>query len=155
MKIDEYLTQHRETPFEAVIEPIADDPGRVKITPALAGSRCLCDASLVLDKEHIADVEPTPRTVTCCGKLRRIVRVTLRAEARIPATDVIARMVEDGSAGARRGHDPTDPEVCQEEAIWQFKVCTNSCRNSPDPAACRAHCRNRLAQDLESCNFGG
>lgn len=156
MKIDDYLrSHHTQVPFEAVIEPVADDPARIRILPVRTGAGCLCDRALVLDKDCVAEVEPTSRTVTCCGKLRRVVAVTLREDARVPALDVVTDLLRAGPAEQLRepgwGVDPEDPRACQEEAIWRFKQCVNSCRNAANPDACREKCQRRLQRELAIC----
>ena len=156
MQIDDFLAHHDDIQIDAALEPIPDDLTRVRFTPVLGGA-CACSRSLVIDKNYIVDVEPTGRAITCCGKLRRIARVVLRADTRIPAGDVIAGMLARPYTDADTSDrpDPDDPRRCQEEAIRQYKVCVNGCRDTRDPEACRARCRAQLAEDLEICYGNG
>lgn len=144
MKLDDYLEKHQHPGFDAVLEPIVGDPTRVRLTPVLQSRGCECDRSIVIEKSQIADVDPTGRTLLCCGRLHRVVHVTLSIGATIPAMDAVVAMMA-------RSSDPTDPANCHEEAIWQFKRCQNGCLGSADPEKCREKCRARLARELEVC----
>lgn len=102
--MDDLLAHRARVTFEAVLEPIADDPRRARITPIASNRICGCDHALVIAKDQIVDTEPTGQTIACCGKLHTVVRVALAHDARRSAHEIVASMIAraQDSASARR-----------------------------------------------------
>jgi hypothetical protein len=64
-----------EAALLATIEPVADDAARVRITPFVAGSGCLCEQAITVPKDAIRALFKTDETHSCCGKRFTVVEV--------------------------------------------------------------------------------
>jgi hypothetical protein len=162
MKVEEFLKSSRVAPFLAVLEPVSGEATLVKLTP-VTPSGCACSRSIVIALDQIDDVEPTARTLACCGKLHVVARVRLHQEARVSAHDVVvslmtasSRLYEDGGGPFGEGGDPVDEtRLCIEEARSHYKNMVRGCRvypaGSEKRAKCVAKCQEDLRLDMEAC----
>jgi hypothetical protein len=75
--------------FRATLEPVADAPDRVQVTP-YDGSGCGCDRAMILSIVHLESVERAEDTWhDCCGKRLRVCNVTLKPDATLLAKDLL------------------------------------------------------------------
>ncbi|GGS72824.1 hypothetical protein GCM10010156_34650 [Planobispora rosea] len=76
ISIDDLLAnQEQPQGIRATIEAVADQPGKVKVTPYLPGGGCQCAVSVVLPKEAIESLTTTDEDHWCCGKRLSVVQV--------------------------------------------------------------------------------
>ncbi len=100
MTTDEFLTEQEKGVFLATIEPIENDDKRVKVTPWRAGHGCLCQLSIVIPKEAIANVTPTGDRHPCCNKVLRVVEITFKEGSTMSLDEVFKNLL----AGAQHIH---------------------------------------------------
>jgi hypothetical protein len=74
-----FARQGRPTQLRAILEPVADDDEKVRITPFAAGE-CLCSRSLSINKSSISEAFTTDEQHVCCGKSRLVVEVRFHDE---------------------------------------------------------------------------
>lgn len=98
VKLDEFLSSQssRSEAFTATVEPIADNPTEVKITPFQEGRGCGCSSSFTLAKEMIRSVTPTGHFHRCCGKRLEIVEIEFAENASVPVADLMKRATRTG-----------------------------------------------------------
>ena len=102
MKLDAFLTQQthvQDTGFMAVLEPIADRPDAIKVTPFHDDQGCGCASSLELPRTMIQSVTPTGKFHQCCGKRLEVVQVEFTENASVPVADLMRRRVQPHDHG--------------------------------------------------------
>jgi hypothetical protein len=70
ISIDELFERQSRvsTALKATLEPVPDEPDKVKITPWIEGAGCLCQLAINVPKAVIDSVSPTGEIHLCCGK---------------------------------------------------------------------------------------
>jgi hypothetical protein len=146
MNIEEFL-RHQESAsveMQAIVEAVADNPSKVRITPYRQGQGCNCSDAIELDKQDVEDIEVTQGSAWCCGRQFKIANVKIRSTARLPVADVLARsMSRDIGAPPRPPPCDQDSEPCchcNEEYGW--------CIRSGRP---RAQCYRELQACMKTC----
>lgn len=89
--------------LEATIEPVDDDPDRVRITPFVPNVGCMCSVALTVRKEAIGSLVRTDEHHKCCGKTLGVVEVELTDET---LKDVFSQLVNAMSMNIPTPHHP-------------------------------------------------
>jgi len=81
IELDELLAQ-QDAPagFRATVEALAGDEERVKVTPYVAGSGCLCSSALAVKRSAIKYLTKTDEIHLCCGKQLMVVEIEFEDE---------------------------------------------------------------------------
>jgi hypothetical protein len=93
--------------FRATLEPVANAPDKVKITP-YDGSGCGCERAMIVAIDHIQIAERDGDAWhDCCGKRLRVCNVTLTSGATVLVTDLLAQrsQPQHGALPASLGDD--------------------------------------------------
>ena len=78
INVDELLASQGSaaSPLTVTIDRVVGDDDRVRVTPFLSDSDCLCAKSLLVRKHSIASIASTGETHACCGRRLKVVDVT-------------------------------------------------------------------------------
>ncbi|MFC9916641.1 hypothetical protein [Streptomyces sp. NPDC127197] len=112
LPLDEFLERQnseQETRLRVTIQPLPEQPDRVKVTPFVADARgCLCPYALAVDKSAIAEVITTDESRDCCGAQLAVVEVTFASDT---LTDVFKQLVASAARATGRygAPDPAPP----------------------------------------------
>jgi hypothetical protein len=97
MTVDELL-QSQHQGLLATLEPVAEKPDLVKLTPWVPNGGCLCAWALNVKKTAIESVRATGDSHVCCGKILKVAEITFAKDATIGLADVFAQAL----GGAQR-----------------------------------------------------
>lgn len=77
LSVEAFLGMQREAgeSITAIIEPVANDDSRVKVTPYAPSGGCMCHAALTVLKTAIDSVTVTDESHFCCGERHTVVEV--------------------------------------------------------------------------------
>jgi hypothetical protein len=92
MSIDELLNQQTSVGLTATVEPIADEPTLIKVTPFTPQAGCLCNLAMRVPKDTISHVISTGQAHFCCGKQLLIVEVHFRDDASLSPKTVFEQL---------------------------------------------------------------
>jgi hypothetical protein len=126
--------------MRATIEPIDDDPGRVRITPFVPHIGCMCSVALTVPKDAVGSLARTDELHRCCGKTLSVVEVELTDET---LKDVFSQLIDAMSVSTpahySTSHDPSLPGADRRTSrfTWDAGQRRNS-RCQEDYEACMA-----------------
>ena len=91
MGLDEFL-KSQSSGITATLEPIADKPTEIKITPYRDDHGCGCSSSFELPRNMIRSVIPTGKYHFCCGKRLEVAVVEFTENASVSVADLMKRI---------------------------------------------------------------
>jgi hypothetical protein len=95
--LDEFLDS-QSSGFTATLEPVAEKPAEVKVTPFRDARGCGCAMSFNLAKDLVRSVTPTGRYHFCCGKRLEVAVVEFAENASVPVAELMRRIEEPAEA---------------------------------------------------------
>ena len=102
LTIEQLLDLQAQVPFLATVEPVANNPKVVRITPWRPGRGCQCHLAVTLAKESLEYAIPTGAFRICCGKTLRVVEAYFRKGAQISVEELFKGIAEAQNAKQSR-----------------------------------------------------
>lgn len=90
--LEDLLQEQDSSALLATVEPVANDPNLVKLTPWAEASGCNCHAAIQIPKSSIAALYDSGHTHWCCGKRLKVMEVELDEKKSIPVTQVVDQL---------------------------------------------------------------
>jgi hypothetical protein len=121
LSLDELLVRQQSS-SRATVEEIKDDRSRVKVTPWVLGSGCLCHLAMTVPRSAIESVVLTGDTHFCCGKILQVVEIEFAEGAALSVSEIFSQA--SAAATERNVHDELPAAASQMELLGRGSTST-------------------------------